>query len=225
MTKAPKFVSLGGNCQPVVHIRRIFGSPDIPYVFDWLECGIDAVSLLITTQFAGFFLRGALLFEWVDGTLEVTDQRCGIISRHHFKSDDAEHVEQVSMALRLMGRRFMQLLRSDEPVIFVRRWIDKDGQKRDEASRDLHKLLKTYKPECGFLYLQHHDEGLPFVDGNYVMAFNPETRNIDDWEGYATIYDANFACAVCAYKTKFPPSSGQSCGSNAAVTLLDRRIF
>ncbi len=197
----PKFVSVGGNCQPVVHIRRVSGRQDVPYVFDWLECGIEAVSLLITTQFAGFFLRGAMLFEWVDGTLEVTDQRCGIISRHNFKSNDPEHVEQVGLALRLMGRRFMQLLRSGEPVIFVRRWIDTDGPRREEAARRLHKLLKTFKPDCGFLYLQEHDVGSPVVEGNYVSAFNPETKNVDDWRGYEPIYDANFACAVSAYES------------------------
>jgi hypothetical protein len=201
MIKAPKFVSVGGNCQPTVHIRRICGEQEIPFVFDWLECTIDAVSTLIETEFAGFFSPGALQFEWVDGALEVTDQSTGVIARHNFKSDNQKHVEQVALSLRMMGKRFMRLLRGDETVIFVRRWIDKDGERREEAARALHKLLQTYKPGCGFLYLQEHAMRAPVVDGNYVDAFNPRTTNVEDWEGYEALYDSSFARAVRAYES------------------------
>jgi len=201
MIRPPKFVSVGGNCQPTFHIRRIFGEPEIPYVFDWLECTMDAVSTLIRTEFEGFFLPGDLRFEWVDGALEVTDQSTGVIARHNFKSDNHKHVEQVALSLRMMGKRFMRLLRGDETVIFVRRWIDKDGERREEAARDLHKLLQSYKPGCGFLYLQEHAMRAPVVDGNYVNAFNPRTTNVDDWEGYDALYDSSFARAVSAYES------------------------
>jgi hypothetical protein len=203
MTKPPRFVSVGGNCQPVVHIRRISGGQEIPYVFDWLECGIEAVSTLIKTEFAEFFSLDALLFHWVDGALEVTDQSNGIIARHNFKSAEREHVEQVVLSLRLMGRRFMQLLRGGEEVIFVRRWISKDGALGDEAARGLHELLQSYKPGCGFLYLQEQAMRAPVVEGNYVSAFNPRTTNVDDWEGYEPLYDSSFARAMRAYESHF----------------------
>lgn len=203
MIKQPKFVSVGGNCQPAVHIRRISGEQEIPYVFDWLECGIEAVSTLVRTEFAGFFSPTALTFESVDGALEATDQTSGIISRHNFKSEDREHVEPVVLSLRLMGKRFMQLLRNDEPVIFVRRWIEKDGDRREEAARRLHELLQSYKPGCGFLYLQEHTMRSPIVDGNHVVAFNPRTTSVDDWEGYEQIYNSVFRRAAQAYEYHF----------------------
>jgi hypothetical protein len=130
----------------------------------------------------------------------VTDARYGVTALHHYLSQEPEHVEQVSMMFSLLGRRFMGMLKSDTPVVFVRRWIMLDGPNGDRKAKRLHDFLRVHKPDCVMLYLQEHDPRPPFVVGNYISVFNPSTGLSAKWHGYAAIYDRNFARAAKLYQ-------------------------
>jgi len=187
-----RFISLGGDCQPGYHSRRVMESQDIPFVFDWLETPIEAAISLIETEFRNFFAADHLLWENRGDYWSVTDQVFGVTSHHHFKSGAPEPIELVAHTFRLFGRRFMNMLRSDLPAIFVRRWIEPDGPGREDAAKRLHDCIKVFRPDNVLLYLQPHDPGGLIINGRFISAFSPETKNPAEWTGYTALYDRNF---------------------------------
>lgn len=200
MDKPLRFISLGGDCQPGEQIRRYSGPQAIPFVFDWLECTMDALTSLIESNFANFFRPENLIWEHHPDHWTVTDAATSVVSLHHFVSQDPEHIEQVCLMFALLGRRFMALLNSDTPTVFVRRWIALDGPNGDRRAKRLHDDLCQRKPDCVMLYLQEHDPRPPFVTGNFMSVFNPSTSLSAKWTGYIPIYQRNFARAAKLYQ-------------------------
>ncbi len=196
MKNSPRFVSIGGDCQPDVHIRRRFGRPPSPLPFDLLETSIMAALALINTDFAGFFRQESLIWEQRDGAWAVTDGISRCMTVHHFRSQDPEHVPQICLMFKRHARKFMELLQSDTPVVFVRRWIPKDGPDAARRLTQLHEVLNRMKPDCVTLYLQEHDEGPPVIDGNVITVFNPGLDAPGPWEGDPALYDRHFAQAA-----------------------------
>jgi len=200
MDRSLRFISLGGDCQPGAHIRRFSGEPDITGVFDWLECSLEAVNRIIALNFADFFRPENLFWEWKEESWLVTDRLNNIASWHHYKSQEPEHIEQVGMMFRMLGKRFMAMLKSDVPVVFVRRWITADGPNCERKAKQLFDILRATKPDSVMLYLQEHDPRPPFVMDRYISVFNPSRTLSAKWEGYNALYDRNFARAIKVYE-------------------------
>jgi len=196
MDRPFRFISLGGDCQPGYHSRRVMGYQDIPFVFDWLATPITAADRLLQTGFANFFATEHLRWETHDTHVTVIDGLHGVSSNHHFKFGPPDPIEQVNLTFSAYARRFMAMLESDMPVIFFRRWIEEDGDAREAAARQLHERLKVYRPDAVLLYLQPHEARAPVIDGNFISAFNPASRISASWEGYAAIYNRNFNRAL-----------------------------
>jgi hypothetical protein len=194
--KPLRYVSLGGDCQPAHQIRRHAGQPDLMDVFDWLESSIDSVSHLIGTGFADFFQPENLTFEPFGEDLHVTDTKNSVASFHHFRSQDPEHVEQTCLMFRMLGRRFMELLKSDAPVIFVRRWIPLDGPDGASKTKRLYDKLAVRKPNIVMLHMQENDPLPPTTEGGFISVFNPSTAHSPRWEGYNAIYQRNLIRAA-----------------------------
>jgi hypothetical protein len=202
MSKPLRFVSLGGDCQPAYQIRRHAGEPDLMHVFDWLECSVDAVGHLIGSGFADFFQPENLTFAPFGEDLHVTDTKYGVASFHHFRSQDPEHVEQTCLMFRMLGRRFMELLKSDAPVVFVRRWIPLDGPNGARKTKRLYDSLAAIKPNAVMLHMQEHDPRPPYTEGGFISVFNPSTAHSPRWEGYNAIYERNLVRAARLHESR-----------------------
>jgi hypothetical protein len=202
LKKPLRFVSIGGDCQVAHQIRRYSGEPDILSVFDWLECTLESVAALIDGGFADFFNLDNLLWERREGLWLVTDQKYSVASWHDFKTQDKEAVAQVCLMLRMLGRRFMDMLRSDAPVVFVRRWIELDGKDAERPAKRLADHLATIKPDSILLFLQNQEPRPPFIEDNYISVFNPNNSIAGNWEGFAAIYDRNFNRAAQLYEAR-----------------------
>jgi hypothetical protein len=193
---SPRFVSIGGDCQPDLHIRRRFGRPISPLPFDLLETSIEAALALLNTDFAGFFRPDGLIWEMRDGSWAVTDSTSRCMTVHHFRSQDPEHVQQICLMFKRHARKFIELLQSDMPVVFVRRWIERDGPNAAARLQVLHETLARLKPDCVTLFLHEHHKGPPAIDGNILTVFNPGLGAPGPWEGDAALYDQHFAQAA-----------------------------
>lgn len=191
-----RFISLGGDCQPGHHSRRILQQQDIPFVFDWLMTPVAAVEELIASEFADFFRTENLIWEQRDGYWSVTDGRHGVVSHHHFKAGPPEPIRQVHLTFRGYAQRFVKVLRRNRPVIYVRRWIKEDGDQREAAAMRVYHRLRAYRPDCVLLYLQPHDPSPPQIEGGFIRAYNPSSETSTNWEGYIPIYQRNFARAA-----------------------------
>jgi len=196
MGEAVRFISLGGDCQPGFHSRRMMSYQDIPFVFDWLATPIDAVGQLIRKNFSDFFKTENLVWKQHADFWSVEDRQYGIVSNHHFKLGAPDPIEEVQQLFQVFARRFMDRLRGDGDVIFLRRWIEEDGDKRETAARALHETIMEFRPGCVFLYLQPHDAGAPVIDGTFMRAFNPGADISASWSGYSAIYERNFSRAL-----------------------------
>jgi hypothetical protein len=172
---------------------------DIPFVFDWLATPIDAVGQLIATDFSDFFKTENLTWKQHDDFWSVEDSKYGIVSNHHFKLGPPDPIEEVQQLFQVFARRFMDRLRRDSHVIFVRRWIEEDGDNREAAARRLHETIMEFRPDCVFLYLQPHDPVPPVIEGSFIRAFNPGADISASWSGYAAIYERNFARALTLF--------------------------
>jgi hypothetical protein len=187
-----RFISLGGDCQPAHHIRRL-SAQSTALTFDWLITPVRAVKPLIETGFENMFDREVLSWEEVEDGWHVTDERHNLLAMHQFKSRDHRDVDIVIQKLRERGRAILQLIEEPAPIIFVRRWhsVDLDAG-RDEVL-DLHAFLTVRKPNCVFLYLQQDNTGQPVIDGTYIVCYSPGA--LDKWTGDDTIYERNFTLA------------------------------
>jgi hypothetical protein len=173
---------------------------DIPFVFDWLATPIDAVGQLIAKNFSDFFKTENLVWKQHADFWSVEDSQYGIVSNHHFKLGPPETIEDVQQLFQVFARRFMDRLRGDSDVIFLRRWIEEDGDKREAAARDLHETIRQFRPGCVFLYLQPHEAVPPVIDGTFIRAFNPGADVSASWSGYSAIYDRNFSRALAVLR-------------------------
>lgn len=196
MKNSPRFVSIGGDCQPDFHIRRRFGRPISPMPFDLLETSIEAARALLNTDFAGFFRQEGLIWEQRDDTWAVTDSTSRCMTVHHFRNQDPEHVQQICLMFKRHARKFLELLQSDTPVVFVRRWIRRDGPNATPRLHHLHETLASIKPDCVTLYLQEQHQGPPVIDGNVLTVFNPGLDAPGPWQGDSALYDHHFAQAA-----------------------------
>jgi hypothetical protein len=193
-----QFVSLGCDCQPALHMRRLSSKHDMMLVFDWLSTTVRAVQALIQNDFKDFFAPTNLEILREGDQWKVTDTQYNVTSYHHFKSDDIEHIEQIVRMFRYMGRQFIEILRSDMPVCFVYRWRPGDGE--DEvAVRELYRTICSTKPDSVFLHLQEYDQRKPIVNGNYISAFSPAIEPGESWEGDSSIYTKNYTLAQEVY--------------------------
>jgi Putative papain-like cysteine peptidase (DUF1796) len=190
-----KFVSLGGDCQPAVHVRKRCGDGAVS-VFDWL--GISAVSVieLIQNSFDGFFERENLQWEFRnENEWTVTDLRYKAIAHHTFKSQDAEHVGRCIQTFRYLGRLFMDHMRSEEPICYVRRWNGYDASDGFETdAMALHELILGINPNTVLLYLQLYAKRDPIIKGRFIDAYNPPTTD-SNWQGDSDQYVRNFDLA------------------------------
>jgi hypothetical protein len=194
-----QFVSLGGDCQPALQIRRQTGKQDMMFVFDWLATSVGAVRTLIQNDFADFFAPANLEMHPDGDQWRVIDTHYDITSLHHFKSKDDEHIDQVVRMFRYLARQFMEILRSDLPVCFVRRWRPGDEDFHELEARELYKTVCALKSNSVFLYLQEHEQRKPIIVGNYISAFSPATEPDGKWEGDDSIYIKNYALARETY--------------------------
>lgn len=189
-----RFVSLGGDCQPVHHIRRLTGF-STPLFFDWLLSPIQSIVPLIQCGFSDAFERGAMT--WTEnpaGGWSVIDTRHNLTAHHHFLNRDTEHVETVINIIRRSGQAIIDILNEPEPIVFVRRIRDFDdcGGDPEKAARILDPTLSRAHGAV-LLYLIETPEMAATMD-NVVVCYNPPTLN-QNWTGDDLIYEQNFHLA------------------------------
>lgn len=181
-----RFISLGGDCQPAFHIRRL-GSPSSAFFFDWLTAPITAITPLMEDHFANAFAD--ITWKKTPHAWDVTDAH-GLIAAHAFKSRDDNDIKTVVRAFRRLGEALLEIFDDPEPVVFVRRWSSVDGDAGSEEARKILAYLVERKQNTALLYLQQHDETVPIIEGNFLACYNPPTMM--DWEGDHAVYDRNY---------------------------------
>lgn len=188
-----KFVSLGGDCRPTYNVSRQAG-PCAPLFFDWLVTPLQSIIPLIETRFADSFDMSVSTWEERPDEFRVTDHRYGLVSWHQFKSRDDAHVATMVKGIRWTGKAFLDLLDDPEPVIFVRRWSNLDGDDKDSAALKLFDYLSTRKPNSIMLYLNPHVDVEGRVDGRFIVS-EPEPVLTNPWWGDEAFYDRNLTLA------------------------------
>jgi len=192
-----RFISLGGDCQPAHHIKRVTGCMTLMF-FDWLTTPIIPVASLITSRFADAFSPDTLIWEPIedagDGVLwHVTDRRYGMMAPHHFHGDDPSYVQTVIKILHRLGENLLDAMNVPEPVIFVRRQ-SQDNRESLTITIEALQPLMTIKPNCVLLYLQELEDVAPMIERNVIICYNPHT-DITGWEGDSALYDRHFTIA------------------------------
>jgi len=187
-----RFISIGGDCQPAHHIRRL-GRPVPPLFFDRIVTPVRSIIPLIESRFEGAFERDAL--KWKPGPpLDVMDQRYGLDTRHDFRSDKESHVDYVIRRFRAEGRVFLDTLLDPEPLVLVRRWDRCDhGTPHEIDAAEAFSALTLINPRCVILYLRQFGSREAAIQGNVVKCFNPQTAA--GWQGDDALYERNFALA------------------------------
>lgn len=186
-----RFVSLGGDCQPVHNIRLLH--PNVaPSVFDWIGTPSAAIIELINNNFDSFFED----LRWVrkgDPHWEVWDTRYDIQSVHHFDAEDPTHVKKATANLRYLARLFMDQIRSEEPICYVRRRRETRDPAYDEDARRLYHAVRSINPNTAFLYVDHDAKGVTIEDG-FMTAFSPKNPH-GTWKGDPEIWARNLRIA------------------------------
>lgn len=194
MTLKSRFVSLGGDCQPAYHIRRMTGR-QTPAFFDWLTTPIGQVVPLIESGFADVFAEERLTWNTNQHGWTAIDPRWGLVSRHNFTSREPDHVAAQIRKIRWTGRIFLEQVENDgTPVVFVRRWDGVDGTRGEADAMNVHAWLRGRLARCVFLYLQPHVECAPRAEGAFLTCYSPPTRD-GKWQGDDAVYDRNFNAA------------------------------
>lgn len=184
-----RFVSLGADCQPALHINR-HQQQDVPHFFDWIGAPMEGVHRLIETEFEGVLQPGNLHPYCRENIIyAVVDTVFRLDFSHDFTSLDPRSIKTVQDQYRLRARWFMELFDEDSPpTYFVRRSDLRDQDSGDDAALRLLALLQSRRKDVRLLHL-HDDPKRPagFAPG-FRSAFLPQPSPFH-WKGLDTAWD------------------------------------
>ena len=194
----PLTVSLGRGCQPAYQIRRVLGISRAQ-VFDWILTLDAGLAALIESNLEGFFARDRL---GPDPEGRIIDLPTGTKFFHEFPvgcdfyAKHAEHAGRYAM----LAERWLGLLRSRGPVLFVRQhgW---DPDPRATAAR-LRQAIGMRAPRLRFaiLYLTGDpaDEA-PWGLNGVINRHLPQPEPYD-WRGDDVAWERLLKDAVRRFK-------------------------
>ena len=179
---APRFISLGGDCQPAQQIRH--NARLTKHFFDWLTVPVSSVTRLVETDFARFLRAEDLVPDQDDRRLyKVIDRFNGMEFSHDFKSFDENNIKAVQARYGYLADKFLSLYdeAEDEPPHFIRRWHPIDGPEDESSALVLHDVLIKRIPKAQLLYLHNDEERSAVVRGSYRSIYLPQKS--ETWEG------------------------------------------
>jgi Putative papain-like cysteine peptidase (DUF1796) len=167
--KYDEVISLGGNCEPAIQLRknhmRMMGYP-----FDWMfTTSVQGLIEFIQNKGAGFLDHDQLALSTEGGHHAVTDLRYGFTLIHDFTSFDNFQNDYLIVKEKYDRRikRFFELLESNKEVLFIRLQIPCD------QCTLLDHVIHTQYPNLSYeiLALNHAEEadwGLERVKNVYL---------------------------------------------------------
>ncbi len=117
------FISLGGACQPAIHLRQN-GLRKNAYPFDWINTSAKSLCLLLENDFQNFFDKEHIAEANIpySGGKCYMNKRYNILFFHEFKdeNDFKNNFEKVKEKYERRIKRFYEALHSGQPIFFIR---------------------------------------------------------------------------------------------------------
>jgi hypothetical protein len=188
------FVSIGADCQPAHHTRRLTDIQTLRF-FDWVGSPAKSVKSLIESRFDQCFHPDYSRWETRANKHVLYDGRYNIWFEHH--NGEANESAKVGLwkHFSALARHFIRIMEEDSPICFVKRLHQWDGPDGVAQAEELARMILAMRPNSVFLSLREKPDRQPEICGRYIDAFNWDF--FESWAGSPDLYEENF---VTAYK-------------------------
>jgi hypothetical protein len=186
------FISVGGDCQPAYHIRRLTGVPRSRF-FDWIYSEPKSVRTLIKSNFCRILEPTFLEWDFSGTKPKLWDRLNGLQFEHQLKGTDEASVALVRRNYSLLGRHFMEDLKGSRPICFIRRMHEWDGPNAVAETEALAEELLALREDAVFLTLRQKRGREASISGRYIDSFN--WQFFESWRGSDALYEKNFGIA------------------------------
>jgi hypothetical protein len=187
------FISVGGDCQPAYHIRRLTGGVSKSCFFDWIYSEPQSVRTLIKSNFCRVLEPAFLEWDFSGTKPRLWDRLNGLQFEHQLKGTDEASIALVRRNYSLLGRHFMEDLKASRPICFVRRVHEWDGPNAVAETEALAEELLALRGDAVFLTLRQKRGREASISGRYIDSFN--WQFFESWHGSNALYEKNFDIA------------------------------
>jgi len=184
-------VSLGANCQPAHHIRRVTGTKTAQ-IFDWCVTPDRALCHAIRNGFDNWFDPECLVPHGDGGYLHKETK---VFFLHEFAQHPDFETGYSANAERIERRilRWHSLAGSGKRVLFIRQHVSETSARKAAAAL-VAALVASTNLSFDLLYLVKPAMRLPFWKMRGVTFRHNRPKGPDeDWRGYDSDWDAHFA--------------------------------
>lgn len=171
------FISLGGDCEVAFNIRK-HSTVDQAHFFDWLMTPVNVIKELVETRFS-YFLKREMLMRIGDHAFR--DKLYNIDILHDF-DDTASNYSDVKNKYVFLASRFMDLLKENKNIIFVRKYHSElDGNLDEAEAFELYKYFEDIC-DCSFVFIHNDTSRTRSIRDKFVSVPHPGGLTLD-WRG------------------------------------------